>query len=173
MPSTKSNYEAVLEDEFAYNNNSKIYKYINSILQCESLPVTMYFGSQTATCDQDKVALFTQFFKSVYSKSEHNVSQSLSNCENLNFLNEIQITDQDIFTALSNLNPCKASGIDSIGPKLLKACSYGLYEVHHLFSLSLNSGKIPNEWKLHCIVPIFKSGDKCSIANYRPISLLC
>ena len=99
--------------------------------------------------------------KSVYSKSEHNVSQSLPNCENLNFLNEIQITDEDVFTALSNLNPCKASGIDSIGPKLLKACSYGLYEVlHHLFSLSINSGKIPNEWKLHCIVPIFKSGDK-------------
>ena len=113
MSSTKSNYEAVLVDEFAYNNNSKIYKYINNILQCESLPVTMYFGSQTATCDQDKVALFNQFFKSVYSKSEHNVSQSLPNCENLNFLNEIQITDQDVFTALSNLNPCKASGIDS------------------------------------------------------------
>ena len=66
MSSTKSNYEAVLLDEFTYNNNSKIYKYIiNSILQCESLPATMYFGSQTAPCDQGKVALFNQFFKSV------------------------------------------------------------------------------------------------------------
>ena len=74
MSSTNSNYEAVLVDEFAYNNNSKIYKYINSIFQRESLPATMYFGSQTATCVQDKVALFNQFFKSVYSKSEHNVS---------------------------------------------------------------------------------------------------
>ena len=174
MSSTKSNYETVLVDEFAYNNNSKIYKYINSILQCKSLPATMYLSSQTATCDQDKVTLFNQFFESVYSKSDHNVSQSLLNCENLNFLNEIQITGQDVFTALSNLNPCKASGIDSIGPKVLKSCSYGLYEVlHHLFSLSLKSGKIPTEWKVHCIVPVYKSGDKCSIANYRPISLLC
>ena len=153
MSSTKSNYETVLVDEFAYNNNSKIYKYINSILQCKSLPATMYLSSQTATCDQDKVTLFNQFFESVYSKSDHNVSQSLLNCENLNFLNEIQIAGQDVFTALSNLNPCKASGIDSIGPKVLKSCSYGLYEVlHHLFSLSLKSGKIPTEWKvqLYC-----------------------
>ena len=77
MSSTKSNYETVLVDEFAYNNNSKIYKYIHSILQCKSLPATMYLSSQTATCDQDKVTLFNQFFESVYSKSDHNVSQSL------------------------------------------------------------------------------------------------
>ena len=132
-----------------------------------------YLDSQTATCDQDKAALFNQLFESVYSRSEHNVPQSFPYCENLNFLNAIQITDQDVFTALYNLNPCKASGVDCIGPKLLKACSYGLHEVlHHLFSLSINSGKIPNEWKLHYIIPIFKSVNKYPITNYRPIFLL-
>lgn len=29
------------------------------------------------------------------------------------------------------------------------------------------------EWKSHLMVPVFKSGDKANVTNYRPISLLC
>ena len=32
---------------------------------------------------------------------------------------------------------------------------------------------LPLEWCTHCIVPIFKSGDKSSVSNYRPVFLLC
>ena len=32
---------------------------------------------------------------------------------------------------------------------------------------------LPSEWNTHCVVPVFKSGDKSNVANYRPISLLC
>ena len=45
--------------------------------------------------------------------------------------------------------------------------------IHHLFSISLDYCALPSEWKLHCIVPIHKSGDKSVVSNYRPISLLC
>ena len=31
---------------------------------------------------------------------------------------------------------------------------------------------MPSDWKLHCIVPVLKSGDNSSVQNYRPISLL-
>ncbi len=56
------------------------------------------------------------------------------------------------YTALASLDPLKSSGIDSIGPRILKSFSLALYPVvHHLFSLSLQSCKIPSEWKVHCI----------------------
>ena len=32
---------------------------------------------------------------------------------------------------------------------------------------------LPQDWRVHLITPIFKSGDKTSVCNYRPISLLC
>ena len=39
--------------------------------------------------------------------------------------------------------------------------------------LSLNSHSIPRDWKQHTIIPVYKSGDKSTLKNYRPISLLC
>ena len=36
-----------------------------------------------------------------------------------------------------------------------------------------SSNFVPLEWRTHLIKPIFKSGDRNNIRNYRPISLLC
>ena len=43
---------------------------------------------------------------------------------------------------------------------------------HYLFTLSLRNGVIPAQWKIHKIIPIFKSDDPSLVNNYRPISLL-
>ena len=75
---------------------------------------------------------------------------------------------------LSTLQTKKACGPDGIGPSVLQACASPLTPIlHYLFSLSLKSGIVPTEWKLHNITPVFKSGDKSNVKNYRPISLLC
>ena len=44
--------------------------------------------------------------------------------------------------------------------------------LHHIFTLSLNTGLVPSQLKLAKVIPIFKSGDKSNMDNYRPISLL-
>ena len=65
-------------------------------------------------------------------------------------------------------------GIDGIGPKILKRCALALYKpLHHLFLLSLSQHSLPSDWRVHLIIPVFKSGDKSSVRNYRPLSLLC
>ena len=88
-------------------------------------------------------------------------------------ISSIDISIEEVLDALTNLDPSKASGLDNIGPSILKnSASILSRPLHYLFSLSLTSGKIPTEWKIHTIVPVFKSGDKTSIKNYRPISLL-
>ena len=65
-------------------------------------------------------------------------------------------------------------GIDGIGPKVIKYGALALYKpLHHLFLLILSQHYLPQDWRVHLITPIFKSGDKTSVCNYRPISLLC
>ena len=42
----------------------------------------------------------------------------------------------------------------------------------HVFNLSLQTGYIPDSFKIAKVVPIYKSGDSQQFTNYRPISLL-
>ena len=44
--------------------------------------------------------------------------------------------------------------------------------LHYLFCLTVKYGYLPSEWKIHKIIPIFKSGNRTQVKNYRPISLL-
>lgn len=84
------------------------------------------------------------------------------------------VSESEVFEVLSSLNPNKAMGIDGIGPRVLKNCALAIYQpLQHLFQTSISQHKVPAEWKIHCITPIHKSGDRSSVTNYRPISLLC
>ena len=72
------------------------------------------------------------------------------------------------------LDTSKAAGTDDLNPKIFKNCASSLtLPICHLFTICMRSAKIPAQWKEHRIIPVFKSGDKSLIKNYRPISLLC
>ena len=60
-----------------------------------------------------------------------------------------------------------------IWTEFLPDCAEALCEpLHHLFTQSLCYASLPRCWKIHKIVPVFKSGDSNCVENYRPISLL-
>jgi hypothetical protein len=59
-------------------------------------------------------------------------------------------------------------GIDGIGHKILTRCALALYKpLHHLLLLSLSKHTLPSDCRVHLIIPVFKSGDKSSVRNYR------
>ena len=83
----------------------------------------------------------------------------------------------EVYKVLSSLDPNKVSGIDDIPPRILRLCADVLNgPFYNLFTISLRYGIIPTRWKVHKIVPVFKSlrqlSDPSSVRNCRPISLL-
>ncbi|CAG9099873.1 unnamed protein product [Plutella xylostella] len=66
-----------------------------------------------------------------------------------------------------------ATGWDDIPAKILKNSSDVLVPpITHLCNLAINSGIFPLALKNAIVHPIYKSGDKESVTNYRPISVL-
>ena len=64
-------------------------------------------------------------------------------------------------------------GFDDISPKQLKHSSSIISTpLAHIINLSLKSGIFPDLLKKAKVIPVFKSGDRCDINNYRPISIL-
>ena len=41
----------------------------------------------------------------------------------------------------------------------------------YVLNLSINSGIVPGQMKLAGVVPLYKSGDKSLLSNYRPVSV--
>ena len=86
-------------------------------------------------------------------------------------LDDIAITKSDVYDILVSLNPNKTPGPNNLHPRLLKNCARSLTKpLFLLFTYSLNSGTLPNEWEKANITLIYKKG-KTSANNYRPISL--
>jgi len=75
---------------------------------------------------------------------------------------------------LSELPNKEGISPDSLGYKILKICRLTLTPmITEIFRLSLDSMKLPAIWKDSIIMPIFKSGKRDNVGNYRPISLTC
>ena len=63
----------------------------------------------------------------------------------------------------------KAHGNDGMGSLMLKELANELKGVLTIiYNRSLSESKIPNDWKIANVIPIFKKGKKCDAGNYRP-----
>jgi len=170
----KANFEAKLVNDFAFSNSAKIFQHVRNITKSAPIPSTVLYNSVSATQDIDKADLFNKYFYSVFSQSSYSLPNFDQLPQTTMSIDSINITEEEVYCALSSLDPHKATGIDGISPAILRNCAIVLTKpLHYLFSQSIRDHSLPAEWQIHCITPIFKSGDKNSVTNYRPISLLC
>ena len=83
------------------------------------------------------------------------------------------IDEIDVFSFLSKLNENKSSGVDLLGPKLLKMSAAILCKpICYLINRSINEGIFPQDLKIARVTPLYKKGDKSDPSSYRPISIL-
>ncbi|XP_072014831.1 uncharacterized protein [Amphiura filiformis] len=84
-----------------------------------------------------------------------------------------EIDEDFILKQLSSLQSGKATGIDDISSRLLKAGANKISKpLAYILNLTILTTSIPKEWKKAIVSPIFKAGKKSDCSNYRPISVL-
>ena len=121
--------------------------------------------------DETKANVFNEYFASVF-KISINTSTSFIKRNYQSTLDDMEITEDDVLKAISEINPNKSIGPDNIHPKAIVECKLELSNpLTIIFNKSLNEGRIPEIWKTANVTPIYKSGTKEDPGNYRPISI--
>ena len=145
----------------------------------EKLPNTFKIGDTVVTNAKSVASGFNDFFANIGKDLVNQISDSARNFRE--FLGERVVVDfifapltpQIIYKIANKIKPKNSCGPDYISSKLLKdILPIIINPLCHVFNLSLQTGYIPERFKVAKVVPIFKSGDRQQFTNYRPISLL-
>jgi len=83
------------------------------------------------------------------------------------------VTPSEIVDHIALMKNSTSKGYDDVALGVLKHTANELSGVlAQVFNCSLEQGVFPDQLKLAKVVPIFKSGDRLKVSNYRPISIL-
>ncbi len=121
----------------------------------------------------DMAEILNEYFASVFTIEDTNgIIEASPGPANVVQLNNFEFTEETIKRTLENINVNKTPGPDCIEPRVLKEARYQICKpLSLIFNKSLNSSKVPRDWKLANVTPIQKKGNTSLPCNYRPISL--
>lgn len=87
-------------------------------------------------------------------------------------MHPISVDPEGISKIIDSLKVYSSAGIDGISTKFLKNTKiYSSILLAAIFNQSIQSGALPDDWKVARVVPVHKGGDSHSPRNFRPISL--
>ena len=82
------------------------------------------------------------------------------------------ITKEKILGKLKGLKVNKSPGPDGVHPCVIKEIAEEIVEaLVVIFQESLEAGRVPEEWKVAHVTPMFKKGGRQQMGNYRLVSL--
>ena len=139
-------------------------------------------GDRVITDDSDLTDVFNSYFVNVAANLKEPITPSNFEILDNYVKSKLPINTEfvnppanEIFVNkfLSDLNANKSTGIDNIGPKILKLSANVITpSLTFIINKSILSGEFPSLWKEAKVKPLYKAGAKDDVNNYRPISIL-
>ena len=182
--SKKRQYSEIINENV--NNPSSVWKLLKELGASKrnigSSLFSIKINDKTIDNPSEISSEFNKFFVSVAIKIKEPVVPS--NFDRLRtFCNE-KLTENTSFSIptlghekvekyLKNIDITKATGVDTIGPRLLKlAAPYISESLTFICNQSIVKSVFPKKWKEGKVTPLHKNGAKDDTNNYRPISVL-
>ena len=167
----RKSFEEMLASELK-KNPKPFWRYCNSRLKNRSKVGRLTKPDGTKTEDTaEMVTELNSFFSSVFTEEDLQVLPTPERVYTQS-LETMLITEERVKLKLNNLKTSKTPGPDNVHPRLLRETAEdSCVPLTILFNRSLDSGELPEDWRLGNITPIHKKGDKGAAQNYRPVSL--
>ena len=91
----------------------------------------------------------------------------------VNALENVNISKEELSSILNCVKVDKSPGPGGIYPRLLwEAREEIAGALTDIFTSSLTTGEVPEDWKMANVVPLFKKGSRNNSGNSRPVSLM-
>lgn len=154
-------------------NPPSCWRFIQDRKNKNELPALMELNNNEADNNKTKAKLFGKYFSSVYVPEldqKPDVSYIASGNSNLF---KCSFSLAQIFQELGELKNDPVLGPDMVPAIFIKNCHYALtYPISKIFNWSLNVGIFTMVWIVSYVSPIWKSGNRSSIPNYRLVCKL-
>lgn len=134
---------------------------------------------------QESADYINDYFVNIASKLSCNILRKLNLTENdlagkfecknspINSLMLLETDEAEVYKTVMSLKNTQSTGWDGISAAFIKkGIKFLIKPLTHIFNLCLSSGRFPNVLKHSIVIPVFKSGERDIVTNYRPISLL-
>ena len=122
--------------------------------------------------DQEKANILQKFFSSVFTEESPGDLPHFEKRKYDSELNDLLITTDMVKKKLLKIKVNKSPGPDQIHPRVLHETTSSIIEpLTIIFNTSIQTKKLPSEWKEANVSAIYKKGNKSPPNNYRPVSL--
>lgn len=168
-----SNYLKLTEKSIG-DDSREFWNYVkNKRKNSDGLPNSFYLDDKVGETSKENVDLFAEYFQSVYENVDGGYQPEVGDFYSAINISSITISPATVFCYLNKLDEKKSGGPDLVPAVFLHRCAAALaYPLSLLFTKSLEEGVFPAIWKKSFITPVFKSGSKSDVKNYRPICKL-
>lgn len=139
------------------------------------LNVMMGRGEQQKRVHCDDSTTFANDLNTFYARFDvHDFKKECDDlCDPLMAIpDHVTVSESDVTTCFSRINPRKAAGPDGLGGRVLRQCAGQLgYVFTRLFQLFLDLHFVPRIWRTSTIIPVPKNTNARALNDFRPVAL--